>query len=516
MSPVSWRRNLALAATLFILGSVTYWQEFTHKPKQEEAEVQAKKIFDLKAHPVGTVRIVSGTKVFAFRCLDAQSHLCKPGDNSKWEVTEPTQFKADDSNVNALISALAGLTPSDLIDLSAETASKRAQLIKEYKLDAESRGKAEATKVTVTSLTGEVKNLFLGDMHPISSARFSIEARGDVALDSRVLMIPAAFLANLDHDRGYWRDKKLLAMDAYEIIGFDLNGTKGPIHGERKTGQWILTSGKETLPGDIENVDNLITTAAYLAAKQFASENKGDAAAKKALVGTKKVLTLSLHTKKEKSADTVLTFFEKPSPPPVKGAPAKNPSPVLYATVSNLDPLYEIEAASRDRMDKGLKDLRLSKLLTSMDRFSIKKMDFEGAPIGTALLTLAQKNTKWLNGEMEVDNAQVQDVLDKVSGNRILEFLSGSKIPAGEEKGLTVTFRDEAGATKRKIVFWKSDKKLYARDLKSATGAKKEALLVDTAIEAALPWNKDFFKKPGSTPAAVPSSLPGIPAVKTH
>ena len=514
MSPVSWRRNLALAFALLALGSATYWHEFTLKPKQEAAEERGKKIFDLKDHPVESIRFVSKERTFAFKCLDIVSKLCKPGDNSRWLVTEPSEFKADDSNVNALVAALNNLVPSDTIDLKDETPKKRENLIKEYKLDPESRKSAGAMRITVTSVSGEIQNLLIGDVHPISGAHFSITAsgtaKGESVNEARISMIPAAFNSNLDHDKGYWRDKKLLALDAYDIVGFDLKGTKGDIHGERTSGQWLISSGKESMPGDIENVDNMITAAAYLTAKQFASENKNDTQSRKALQGTRKVLTLSLHSKKgatgtEKSVDTMLSFFEKPSPPPIKGAPKKNPSPVLYATVSNLDPLYEIDAASRDRMDKGLKDLRLAKLLTSMDRFATKKIELDGPPIGPPM-DLVQKNAKWLKDGTEIDNGQVQELLDKISGNRIQEYLLGSNIPAGEEAGIKITFKDEAGATKQKLVFWKNGKKLYARDLKSAQAGKKEALLVDTAIEGALPWNKEFFKKPGATPAAAPSS----------
>jgi hypothetical protein len=44
MSKPNWGRQLALAFTLVVLGSVSYWLVYNHKVKDEEQEEQSKKI----------------------------------------------------------------------------------------------------------------------------------------------------------------------------------------------------------------------------------------------------------------------------------------------------------------------------------------------------------------------------------------------------------------------------------------------------------------------------------------
>src|SRR5690349_7067473 len=99
MAQLTWKRQAALAGSLLVLSSAAYWLEYSHKPRLEEAEEKSKKLFDLKDTQVATIRVVDGPRKFAFKCLDADTKLCKPGDNSKWQMTEPTQLRADDSNV---------------------------------------------------------------------------------------------------------------------------------------------------------------------------------------------------------------------------------------------------------------------------------------------------------------------------------------------------------------------------------------------------------------------------------
>src|SRR4051794_7112069 len=120
MSHVSWNRQLGLAVTLCALGTLAYWLEFKHKPNQEATDEQSKKLFLLKDTPVKSVTLTDAGKPVTLNCSDFAANLCKPGDNSKWEVSEPAKLKADDANVNSLISTLNDLSATDVIDLKDE------------------------------------------------------------------------------------------------------------------------------------------------------------------------------------------------------------------------------------------------------------------------------------------------------------------------------------------------------------------------------------------------------------
>ncbi|MGK5087999.1 DUF4340 domain-containing protein [Bdellovibrionota bacterium FG-2] len=528
MGELNWRKQLALAIALFILGSAAYWLEYKHKPQTEEKEAQSKKLFALKDSPVRSFRIVSGgdnSKIFQLHCLDFDTKLCKPGDNSKWELLEPSKLKADDSNSNSLLSTLNNTSVTETIDLKDETPDKKAALLKEYGLDPAARAAASMRKIMIETDKG-TKVLYLGVTHPIGEGIFSAfeevpagqKPTGKIN-ENQIHLLPSYFKSNFEKELTYWRDKKIMTLTASEVASFQLEGTKTKLTAVRKDGQWtlqVVVSKKKTeeVVGDIENIDSMLGAVAYLSAKEFASDNKNDAKAQAALKGFKPIVSMVIQknqgTAKEVPAPIALTFYQQPAP---KAGPKTAPKSApkggkLYATVSNLDPLFELDASAKDRVDKDLKDLRLTKLITTMDRFSAKRLEFTGAPIGATPLVLVSKDGKWIHesDKTETVDTKVQSFLDKISGNRIKEFLAGSAIPSGEAEGVKFTLADEKAAVKRQVVFWKKDSKFYARDLFSK---RAEAFLVDPAIQADIPWSHAFFQKPITAPSPTPGAKAG-------
>lgn len=511
ITQVSWKRQLILAAGLFALGTAAYWLEYKHKPKKEAEEEQSKKIFQLKEIQVQSMKLIDGAHRFEMVCSDLASKLCKSGDQSKWELTEPLKLKADDSNVNSLVSTLNNLNVSETIDLKEETPEKRAALLKDYGLDPSTRTASARQVQVLTPSGGQV--LYLGQTHPIGESIFAVvenvasgqKPSGKVD-ENRVYLVPSYFKSSFDHDLTYWRDKKIITLASHDIESFQLSGSKvSGLSAVRKDGQWNLKVKNEDLAGDIENVDSLLSAVTYLTAKGFISENKKDDKAKAALKGLPSSLTLVLQKGKgtEKEAPVPVTLILYSGASGKGGKDSKDKDGKLYATASNLDPLFELESSAKERLDKSLKDLRLSKLVTSMDRFSAKKLEFSGKPLGPSLLILAQTDGKWETqpDKKEVANDKVQDTLDKISGNRIKDFLQGSAIPTGEQDGIKLSLGDEK-ETKRQILFWKKGNDLYARDLGSK---RNEAFLVDSAMKDALPWDRAFYDKKVEAPAPAPS-----------
>jgi hypothetical protein len=497
MTQINWNRQLGLAVGLFVLGTTAYWLEYKHKPDKESAEEQAKRVFSIKDVAVQSISLSDPSKTVLLKCMDQGNKLCKAGDNSKWEIVEPSKLKADDSNANSLLSTLSNLTANETIDLKDETPEKRATLLKEYGLDETAR--KTARRVDVVSGQGETI-LYLGQPHPMGETLFAIEEQLTAnqkslgrADENRVYLVPNFFKANLEHDLTYWRDKKLLSLGAHDVASFQLEGSKAHLSAEKKDGQWLIHSGKDVLVGDIENIDALLSATVFLSAKNFTSDDKTNAQAKSALSGLSKVLSLTLQkdqgAEKKAPEPFTISFFRKKS-----SAQKPQPTDKLYATVSNLDPLFELDSTSVDRLDKSVKDLRLTKLITSMEQFSAKRVEFDHIPNSADPIILTHNDGKWFTsaGKVEVSSAKVQSSLDKISGNKIKDFYEGSAIPSGEKDGVKFTLGDEKNDTKRQFVFWKKDGKVYARDLLSK---RNEAFLVDNSIQDALPSEKDFFKK---------------------
>jgi hypothetical protein len=103
-------------------------------------------------------------------------------------------------------------------------------------------------------------------------------------------------------------------------------------------------------------------------------------------------------------------------------------------------------------------------------------------------------------------NDKVQGFLEKITGNRIKEFLSGSKVPPGSEKGISFSLSDEKDAGKRSFIFWKSGSNLYARDMVSKT---REVFQVDVSIWDVLPKDRAYF-----TTAAAPVAPAPLPTAQ--
>jgi len=504
MLQVSWTRQAILAVLLFVFGMTAYWYEYRRTPEVESKKEQERKIFQLKETQVQSIRLAAPGRAFEMKCSDIDSKLCKSGDNSKWEITDPAKLRGDDANINSLLSTLTNISSTETIDLAPETPEKRASLLKDYGLDAASRQADGLKSVRVRTATGE-QVLYLGQAHPIGENIFGLRGDGKTADENRVLMVPNYFKANLEKELTHWRNKKLLTVGSHEIVGLKIQGSKGALSAEKKDGRWTLwDQKKEEYPGDQDNIDTLLSALTFLSAKEFASEQKKDPKAKAALAGAKPLVTLTFQKDKGSAKETpepmTLTILKKAKPEK------------LFATVSNLDPLFELEANAAGKLDKEIKDLRLVKLITSMERFTIKRLELSGKGMGEKLV-FTNTDGKWTSpAKVDVDGEKIQKFLDKLQGNRIKEFLAGPQIPSGEKEGVIIAIGDDKQPVQKQFVFWKKDNSAYARD--SLSKRKNEAFLIDNELKDGLPWERGAFLKGGpAIPPEVKSEVkPGAGA----
>jgi hypothetical protein len=506
MSQPNWKRPLGLAVTLVVLASVAYWSEFTRKPKKEEADEQEKKIVNLKDKPIRSLFISNGMGMdLTFNCADPS---CKVGNASKWEIGDPLKVKADDANINAFLSALNNMSSSDTISLKDETPEKKAALLKEYGLDPAQISSHKDREVDITTADGTIA-VYLGLQHPIGDGIFAAVERvaanqkttGKIN-DNNVYVLPNYIKVNFEKDLTYWRNKKLFTIASHDVAKFHLKTLKADIEGTKVGGAWNLNSKGEEIIGDNEGIDTLLTGATYLVAKSFVADHKTDSEARAALKGEKQVITFSMTpvalASPAPAPETVtLTLYQKPD-----GKPEKNGAVHVktLATVSNLDPLFELENYSQERLGKELKDLRLSKLITAMDRFSAKNLKFEGGSLPQPIV-LNIKDSKWIqdaNAKGTIDSDKIQTLLDKLSSSKIVNFVPLAQAPSvlkGNTGSLKITIGDGTNMEKHRFEFWKvvekDGNKLYVRDLNSK---RPEVFLMDNQLSEALPWAPDKFE----------------------
>ncbi len=477
----SWTRPVALAGVLTVLSTAVYWLEFKKKPDTEKQKAQEKKVFLLDENQVAEVTLIQGASLVSLGCLDLAARQCLAGTNSKWEVRSPSKLRADEVNVQSLLSSLNNLLPTDSVDLSSETPEKRTRLLAEYGLSDEQRKFAQ--RVEVTDDSGNRIAIVLGDLHPLGDSRFALVERmkkGEVpAPDARVLMIPTSFKEAISKPLTHWRDKKILTLHSGEISSIRYKSAKSTFEASKKDLQWTL-NGRENgmtysgLPGDIENIDNWTSAVAYLSAREFAAERKNSPEGRKALAGAKPVIEIMLAKQGEKPI--ALQLFEKKSSQMEK----------LFLTASNLDPVYELEGTARQRLAKSIQDLRLSRLLGSMDRFNAREVTFRSASLGATAVVFTKKEGKWARdgASTQDEDSKVSSILDRLSGNKVKAFLPERK--PGKD-ALEVSLKDDKAQVLRRLEFWKEGGKVLGRD---ALSNRHEILELDPVLDSALPWEK--------------------------
>lgn len=273
-------------------------------------------------------------------------------------------------------------------------------------------------------------------------------------------------------------------MASPDVTAFRLTSIKAPtpITATKEGVEWRLGSGKDALIGDPDHVGTLLSSATFLSAKNFLAEKKDSPQAKKLLAGAKRVARLELTTKNSK-APVELELFER------KFKDGKKEASQAFATVSTADALFEVETLALDKLNQGLKDLRLAKLMTTMERFGARKIEISRTKPSSFRYELTLKDNQWSDPTLGLVNDKVQAMLDSLSGNRIQDALSSA--PAGMAEGLSITLRGEKDAITKQWVFWTAGEKLYGQDLASS---RRETLVLDPTLKATLPWTREAFK----------------------
>lgn len=500
---VNWSKQLILAAFLLVFGTFAYWLEYKHKPDQEDQEEEAKRIFAIADTSIAKILLSGKDRTYELHCLELDQKLCKPGDQSKWELESPIKIKADTSNANSLLSALKNLSSSETINLLGESEEKRKSMLSDYGLSEEARAQAGSKIIAIETADTKKFTLYMGADHPIGGKLFAWSPESP----DKVFLLPSGTKSHVERELTYWRDKKLFSWSSHDVTSFNLmKGKESPIKAVKKDGKWILGAD---VSGDTETIESLLNSVVFLNAKEFVSDNKSGKTAHQALNGTKPVVSLELvkilEAKDQEPAKTeklLLELFEKAAVNMAKDQPR------IFAKVSNLDPLFELPSNAKNLISKSLKDLRQTKLITSMDRYAAKRLEFTGKPIGDPPVSIIQANSKWAlespaDDPHDINEQKIQKLLDKMSGKSIKAFLSGTSIPTGEDEGLKLsltladsTEKDKPEEKKREFLFWKKNDQVYARDLLSV---KQEAFHLEASLKEVLPWERTFFENETSS-----------------
>jgi hypothetical protein len=492
---MTFRNQFVLALILFSLGGFTYWNEYKRRPEAEKKALAEKKILPLTGMLVATLEVERDGKVYRFQCEDIEKGLCKFSDPSHWRMESPLKTKADDSNVNSLLTSLSNWAPTETIDLSEDSPEKRAQYLKDYGL----AGSTFSSRVKVTGKDGKSYELLFGQKHPVSDATFIGVRENEKLNDQKVHLLATYHWNATDHDLTFWRDKKILSLNQTEVIAAELNSATNRneiIRLEKSPLGWQVNSKNRKLTGDQDAIGALVSGALFLNAKGYAAESKNSPEGKKLLSGSKKVIELTLKTATDSQT---LEVFEKTF---VDG---KKKASAAYAVVPNLDPLYELETTTLDQLTKTFDELRVSKLVPGMDRFSLNFVSAEsGEGEKKTSVTLSQENSAWSENEKEIDGTAVNALLDLVSA-KSLGPKTWDREKAKEAKStLSLQLGLKSTDIRFHFLFWKTSEGTFVLDQRNTEMPVFEVL---PSVSGRLPWD---VKSLVSTPKAEPIPLDSV------
>ncbi|MGA2273506.1 MAG: DUF4340 domain-containing protein [Bryobacteraceae bacterium] len=429
---------LVAVVLLAVLGGAIWYSNKKQAQKEKAPADTSPKIVSI---PEGRFREIRLQKAGAAPVI--LSH-----DSGKWVLTAPQPLPADPDASASLVSTLSSVTADKTID--------------DNPADLAGFGLASpAMKAQVIEQDGKEVELAVGDDTPTNSGAYA-----KVAGDPHVYMVASYVKTSLDKTVNDLRDKRLLTFDSDKLTRLKLAG-KGPepeiVFGKNGQNEWQIVeprplradSGQvDTLLGKLRDAKMDLSTAPEEAAKKFST------AAKVALAQvTDNSGSQTLEVRKDKDNN-------------------------YYARSSAVAGVYKVAADTGEGLNKGLDDFRNKKLFdfgfSDPSRIEIK----HGA---NAPVTYAKTGDKWAAGPKNLDNASVQNLIDKLRDLSATKFLE----QGGGQPLFEASVTSNGGKRNERVIVSKQGEKYWAQregepsiyeldakavaDIEVAAGAVKEA-----------------------------------------
>ena len=430
-------RGLLVAVVLLAVLGGAVW--YSNRQKAEEAKKPADTTNKVLSIPEDQFKEVKIQKT------GGQPLVLQKGDDGKWQITEPKQYRADQDSVSSLVSSLSSLNADTIVE-------QKAADLAPYGLN------KPTMNVTVIKKDGQARDLMIGDDTPTSSGAYA-----KLADDPRVFTIASFTKSGLDKTPNDLRDKRLLTFDSDKLTRVELQA-KGQTEefGKNSGGDWQILKPRP-LRADNSQVDELIRKLKDARMDLGTSEED----AKKAGAGFASGTRVAVASLTDQSGTQQIE---------VRKDKDKN----YYAKSSVVDGVYKVNTDLGEGLDKGLDDFRSKKL------FDFGWNDPAKVQVGAA--TYQKSGDKWMSGSKQMDSATVQALIDKLRDLSAAKLLDSG---GGGTPVLEATVTSNDGKRVEKVAITKQGNTYYARregdptiyqldakaaeDLQKAAGEVKEA-----------------------------------------
>ena len=465
MKQPNWKTALILSGTVFVLGSFTYWLQFSHKPKKERADTELKKplAFPAETSQIASFRLKSSRGLIEAKCDTLAVKTCKVGSTGDWTITYPVKLKGDSDAIRDLMNTASTLLAAETIDLSDETDQRRAGLMEEYGLSDSKRTAPGAQFIELTLEDGKKVAAWFGEPHPVGDKTF-VASSINGAVNSRTVFLIANFYKSnfFEKTLNQLRDKSIFNFDRMQVDGMTVSGTRSKLSLKMTEGLWAI-NGKEA---DYDRVETLLSSVSQAKAKDFPEVQ--------VMKGAKTTMKASLHFKDGHTLDFEILLQEKKS----------------FLKSASLEAPVEVEPALVERLLKGENEFRRNLLITQAQKATLTRMLLEGKSFQPPA-EFNWEGKAWIQKSQgpKLDVSKAALLIDALTVGHSPEIVSPA--PKAPEDAVTLTLGDSKEPARFRFRFYSMKEKSYARDLASKAD---EAFLLDPGVKNHFPFKPDSWK----------------------
>ena len=426
--------SLAIAAlVLFILSGVLYWSGH-HKPAEDSAKISAD-----TPPPILKLDEKSITQL-ALKKKDAEAVVLTKSNSGDWQITQPKPFRADQSVVSGLASALSALN-------SERAVEDKASDLQTFGLD------QPALEVDLTEKDNKTQKLMLGGDTPSGGAVYAM-----LAGDPRLFTVASYTKTSLDKTLNDLRDKRLLPVNADKVSHIELVRKNGDVEFARNKDDWqilkptpLRADGTQVgdLVRDLTNAKMDLSSDAKDATSQFAHATP---------VATVKVT--------EESGTQELQVRANKD--------------IYYAKSSAVDGVYKVDSSLSKTLARSLDEFRNKKLF-DFGYSEPNKIELHNGSKAYFLTRGTAGSGDWWSNGKKMDAGNVESVISDIRD------LTASSFPASgfSNPAIEVIVTSDDGKRSERILIAKSGDHYIARRDNEPELYQLDSSAVDGLLKAA-------------------------------
>ncbi len=480
------RNTLVLLIVAAALGAYVYFVESKHTPASEAAVETRAKVFDkLDASKIDavTIRGSAGEK----------TTLKKAGD--KWQIVEPVQSGADETEMSGLTSNLGTLEVSRVVDQQPKDLSK-------YGLAPQPRVELEFTAAGDKN----PKRLLIGNKTATGGDLYA-----KLANENKVILIPAYLDTTFDRTTFALRDKSILKFDRDKVDTVEITASAAPAAAASaadakggKDAKGSKAAAKAAAAGPPVTMKFVKQGESWKMTSPVAART--DSGAVDGVLGKLATGQMKSLTEQDAPADDLAKYgLAKPAIAVTLGAGNAHSELIigkaadngdLYAKDASRPMVFTVEKTIGNDIKTTPADYRTKDLFEAKS-FTTSRMEVTRGGQTTVFEKQKTKEKddkgkekdgpeKWAqtspNPAKAVDATKIEDAVGKLVALRADSF--ADKLPAGATELATISTKFEDGKRSENVVLYKAGSDYYATRADDAGAAKLATATVEDAIKS--------------------------------